>query len=638
MRIDVAKQPETDDSPVRRLREQAALYRFTDRLYRARSAYDVYDAALDAILSALRCERASILRFDENGIMQFVAWRGLSEAYRKAVDGHTPWKPDEADPRPITVEDIGRSGESAELKAIIKREGIAALAFIPIVANGGVAGKFMTYYAEPHVFTDAELDLCITIARQLGFAVERMIGRERRRRAEEGWRETGERLRITATATGVTLFEQDSQLRYLWVQNPMAGYTVEGLVGRTDREVGQTVEDLDAIVRAKEHVLATGRGTQIEIVNRGPDGSRIYSEVTLEPKRDEAGNVVGILGARVDVTARKSAEEELRRRADEFHALADNIPSLCWMTDATGWIYWYNKRWFDYTGTTLSEMEGWGWRTVHHPDHVERVTEKFRHCIEAGEPWEDTFPLRSRDGEYRWFLSRALPICDDSGRIVRWFGTNTDITERRRAEEQRTLLINELNHRVKNTLATVQAIAARTFAGPNTDAVARESFEARLIALSGAHSILTHENWEGAEIDQIIHGALQPYAEPQRTQLEGPRIRLIPKAAVAMAMGMHELATNAAKYGALSNESGTVAAHWSIERAGPGAFAMFHLEWHESGGPPVETPKRRGFGSRLIERNLAHDLDGTAQIDYQPEGVVCRISARLETVGRASDD
>src|SRR5512135_1806561 len=113
MRIDVAKQPETDDSPVRRLREQAALYRFTDRLYRARSAYDVYDAALDAILSSLRCERASILRFDENGIMRFVAWRGLSEAYRKAVDGHTPWKPGEADPHPITVEDIGRSGESA---------------------------------------------------------------------------------------------------------------------------------------------------------------------------------------------------------------------------------------------------------------------------------------------------------------------------------------------------------------------------------------------------------------------------------------------------------------------------------------------------------------------------------------------
>jgi PAS domain S-box-containing protein len=118
-----------------------------------------------------------------------------------------------------------------------------------------------------------------------------------------------------------------------------------------------------------------------------------------------------------------------------FRALADAIPQLAWMTDASGWIYWYNQRWFDYTGTTLEEMQGWGWQKVHHPDHVQRVTERIQRSFDTGEPWEDTFPLRARDGVYRWFLSRALPIRDNDGNIGGWLGTNTDITDRLEAEQ-----------------------------------------------------------------------------------------------------------------------------------------------------------------------------------------------------------
>ena len=121
---------------------------------------------------------------------------------------------------------------------------------------------------------------------------------------------------------------------------------------------------------------------------------------------------------------------------DLFATLADNISQLAWMADSSGSIFWYNKRWFDYTGTTLDEMQGWGWTKVHHPDHVERVVERIRNSFESGEPWEDTFPLRSAGGEFRWFLSRALPIRDEGGDIVRWFGTNTDITEQQLIEER----------------------------------------------------------------------------------------------------------------------------------------------------------------------------------------------------------
>ena len=137
--------------------------------------------------------------------------------------------------------------------------------------------------------------------------------------------------------------------------------------------------------------------------------------------------------------------DAVRESEERFHTLADNISQLAWMADAQGWIYWYSRRWFDYTGTTLEEMQGWGWKQVHHPDHVERVVQRIQQSWDSGEAWEDTFPLRGKDGEYRWFLSRALPICDADGQIVRWFGTNTDITDFRAA--QQALRDSELRYR-----------------------------------------------------------------------------------------------------------------------------------------------------------------------------------------------
>ena len=200
-----------------------------------------------------------------------------------------------------------------------------------------------------------------------------------------------------------------------------------------------------------------------------------------------------------------------------------------------------------------------------------------------------------------------------------------EIEHRRRIERHQNLLLDELNHRVKNTLATVQAMAMQTLKG--VDMIARDTFLARLFALSSQHDLLTLDNWEGASFEGVVRRALRPWREDehQRFTVEGPPVHLDPKRALALGMGFHELATNAAKYGALSNNTGTIAVSWVLEPDGK----SLKLTWQERGGPAITAPERRGFGLRLIEHGLGRELGGMVRLDFQPEGLVCEWIMKL---------
>ena len=326
---------------------------------------------------------------------------------------------------------------------------------------------------------------------------------------------------------------------------------------------------------------------------------------------------------------RSRFEAALRESEARFHLLADSIPQLAWMANPDGWIFWYNKRWYDYTGTTLEDMEGWGWRKVHHPDHIERVVARIQKHWQTGEPWDDTFPLRGRDGVYRWFLSRALPVHNEQGDVVRWFGTNTDITQLREAEERQRLLLDELNHRVKNTLASVQSIAQMSMRGTASMEEFGGKFNSRLLALSRSHDLLARETWQGAALSDVVRETLAAYTDNlHRVTIEGTDVRIGPTAAVSLGMAFHELATNAAKYGALSNDDGHVEVVWSVDWRSEPAPAIV-LTWTETGGPPVRPTQRRGFGSRLIEQGLAQELGAVVTLDFDPAGLICRMHLPL---------
>jgi PAS domain S-box-containing protein len=497
------------DTPfARRAREQEALFRFTDRLYRTTSISDTYDAALDAITETLQCPSASILRFDQSGVMRFVAWHNLSETYRKAVDGHSPWKLGDRDPEPIFISDVDHADLPDDLRATIKAEGIRALAFMPITAAGRTIGKFMAYYSAPRTFDRHLTDLAVAVSRQLGFSLERAEIEMRRLLTAEALRQSEQRLRAV-------------------FNSPTVGVAI-----------------------------LTPEGTFIEV-------NQTFSELT---------------GHGVD---------ELREVSLLDLTHPDDRPAMRVLLD--------------------DMLEG---------NRSDFVIEKRY--------------LR-KDGSVIWVQNSASLTHDEAGRPLHLVKLIQDISGRKAAEKRQRLLIDEINHRVKNTLATVLSFAAQSLRGATSLAAGRATFEARLIALSKSHDVLTREHWEGADVIEVVNGAIAPYrgaGDTSRFLIQGPSLRLRPKAVLALSLAFHELATNAVKYGALSSDSGKVSISWRVDPQ----TERFELLWQESGGPAVQPPRRRGFGSRLIEHGLAHDLAGEVRLEFGDLGVTCEISAPLHEI------
>jgi PAS domain S-box-containing protein len=358
----------------------------------------------------------------------------------------------------------------------------------------------------------------------------------------------------------------------------------------------------------------------IEAIAERPDGTLVHFVPYPTPLYDASGALVGAVNMLIDISDRKRADANAQRLASIVESSDDAIVSK----DLGGIITTWNRGAELLFGYTAEEVIGKSVRLLIPPDRMHEELEILAR-IRRGERVDPYDTVRRRkDGSQIDISLTVSPLKDADGRIIGASKIARDITDRKRAQEQQKLLVNEMKHRIKNSLATIQAIATQTL---NQHAKERDALVARLHALDSAHDLLTSEIWEKAPLRAIVTRALEPFQEHlnERITINGPAdLWLDSTKSVVVAMALHELATNAVKYGALSNGGGRVSIAWERQFQAN----RVKLVWQESGGPEVSPPKQKGFGSHLIERAFGGQLGGS-ELVFSPEGLSCTLEVGL---------
>lgn len=358
-----------------------------------------------------------------------------------------------------------------------------------------------------------------------------------------------------------------------------------------------------------------------------PTGVREFDELSLT-----FADASSLLHERA--VQRHAAEVARSASEERFRLLADSLPQLVWTARPDGKLDYTNARREKYGEAGPFRTR---WAGVVHPQDLKATVAAWRKAIDSGEPYEMEHRLMVIGKGFAWHLSRASLLRDAAGCPVKWYGTTMDIHEHKMREEHIRVLMTEVNHRSKNLLAVTQAIARQTVASSASAAEFEQKFSGRLLGLAASQDLLTQEQWRGVRLDALVRAQTRRHfdLESGRIILVGPEALLNSTATQAIGMALHELATNATRHGALSNPAGRVTVNWRIERND--VEPMLEIEWSESGGPPVLTPPRRGFGSIVIEGMLAQRLNATVRLSFDPGGLAWRLRAPLNNV-EATDD
>jgi PAS domain S-box-containing protein len=435
---------------------------------------------------------------------------------------------------------------------------------------------------------------------------------------------------VTDAARSILLWSEGARRLFGWTEAEVLGRACDLMFTPEDRAAG-TAE------REQAEALAEGRAPN-ERWHIRRDGTRFWGSGWVTPLRAPGGPPIGLVKVLRDATDERTAGDRLR--------LALEVAGgLVWELDPGTDLATYDPaaaRALGLPSATLRLEDAWA--AFVHPDDLGAVRAAVAGALEP--TGSGRFEAEHRvtgaaaagvPGGVRWFQSLGQAWFEGEGaarRAVRLVCVNTDVTARRGAEERRRLLVNELNHRVKNTLATVQSLARQTGRAAVSAAAFLPAFEGRLLALARAHDLLTRQDWTGATVGEVARGALGPHIGKDRVVLAGPALRVGPRAAVALAMALQELATNAAKYGALSVPAGRIAVTWRIESgAGDDGAPLGGLTWKETGAPAATAPVgegRRGFGTRLLTQGLRQDLGSAAELAFEPDGLRCAIRFPLE--------
>lgn len=360
-------------------------------------------------------------------------------------------------------------------------------------------------------------------------------------------------------------------------------------------------------------------------------------------KQDDVNRSASLDGAGVEsmrapwLEGSSNEAEALSQSRAQLQVLTDAMPQMVWSTRPDGFHDYYNARWYEFTGVPAGSTDGEAWNGMFHPDDQDQAWSRWRHSLETGEPYEIEYRLRHRSGDYRWTLGRALPVLDDKGAVVRWIGTCTDIHDAKVAAEQNELLSRELSHRIKNIFAVISGlIGLSSRHDPSVRGFAK-GLQDRIAALGRAHEFARPHSEQsrpalgGSTLKGLLLEIFKPYPafDEGRILVSGDDVDVDDRGATPIALVFHELATNAAKYGALSTEAGRIDVE--ISRRDPGVM----ITWREQGGPAIAgEPDRSGFGTRLSDMSIEQQLGGVIRRDWSPEGLRLTIEVLIRRLSR----
>jgi PAS domain S-box-containing protein len=456
-----------------------------------------------------------------------------------------------------------------------------------------------------------------------------------RRRTEQALRASQERLRALADnlpggmVYQITVEPDGRTRRFTYLSaavERLNGVTAAAALADPGVLYGQILPDhRDRVMAAEAEAIAGGSVFDVEAPMRRPDGEVRWFRLSSAPRPQPDGRVVWD-GFEIDITERKAAEAALRESEARFRLAARAVQGIVYDVDLLTGAVWRSEGLERVVGIRHEDAPtsaAW-WHARVHPDDAAQVKRTGSELQDGATSHLDSeYRVRHVDGLWVYLHDRSYVLRDENGRAVRLIGVSTDITGRKQAEEHQRLLLLELSHRVKNTLAVVQSLAARSLSGERTLEQAREDFSKRLRALANAHSLLTASEWREAGLRAVVEAELKPYAN--RATLAGPDLALLPKAALTFALVVHELATNAVKHGALASGDGRLEVAWEVVRP-PGQPTALRLTWRERDGPAVPMPSRRGFGRTLVEQSLKHDLGGEVAMEFRPDGLRCELT------------